>query len=257
MERRNSKGEVTKIPRLSTESTRSSQSSVSSIYDVFASEATTEGRSDLLVSGMKIRSEKNLHDEEGQNDEARAANVTPTDPFEEREQMLIRPDRHDYEDPEGSGDDFERERVEESQKTSECPEAHAGEELFFKGTSRSETGNSSRGKEQSSLAKQSKNAMMSTISPREEKSSSRAKKCFKKLYDERMMSLRTDGLSSGLDHPGIMHSDTDFTPSPRQEKNKKAMSGITMGASSTIDRLMMSWERRMEVCHRALGCNLN
>ena len=46
-----------------------------------------------------------------------------------------------------------------------------------------------------------------------------------------------------------MDSDTDFTHSPRQEKNKKAMSnspsrpmsgGITMGTSSTIDRLMMS-----------------
>ena len=46
-----------------------------------------------------------------------------------------------------------------------------------------------------------------------------------------------------------MHSDMDFTPSPRQEKSKKALSdsptrpmsdGITMGVSSTYDRLMMS-----------------
>ena len=46
-----------------------------------------------------------------------------------------------------------------------------------------------------------------------------------------------------------MHSDMDFTPSPRKEKSKKALSdsptrpmsdGITMGASSTYDRLMMS-----------------
>ena len=69
------------------------------------------------------------------------------------------------------------------------------------------------------------------------------------MYDERMMSLRTDGLSSGYDFPGLMHSDMVFTPSPRQEKNKKALSdlstrpkldGITMGASSKDDRLVIS-----------------
>ena len=69
------------------------------------------------------------------------------------------------------------------------------------------------------------------------------------MYDERMASLRTDGLSSGYEGPGLMHSDIDFTPSPRQEKSKKALSesptrpmsdGIKMGVSSTYDRLMMS-----------------
>ena len=68
------------------------------------------------------------------------------------------------------------------------------------------------------------------------------------MYDERMRSLRTDGLSSGYDG---LYSDMDFTPSPRQEKSKKALSdsptrpmldGITMGASSTHDRLMMSMD---------------
>ena len=63
----------------------------------------------------------------------------------------------------------------------------------------------------------------------------------KTLYDECMRSLRTDGLSFGLDHPGLMHSNTDFNPSPRRENIKKAMSnspstpmsdGITMGESS-------------------------
>ena len=58
-----------------------------------------------------------------------------------------------------------------------------------------------------------------------------------------------DCLLAGFDHPGIMHSDTNITPSPRREKNKEAMSnsplrpmsdGITMRASSTFDRLMMS-----------------
>ena len=59
-----------------------------------------------------------------------------------------------------------------------------------------------------------------------------------------MASPRTDGLSSEYDGPGLLHSDMDFTPSPRQEKSKKAMSdsptrpmsdGRTMGASSTYE----------------------
>ena len=67
------------------------------------------------------------------------------------------------------------------------------------------------------------------------------------LYDERMASLRTEGVSSSYDHPELTHSDVDFTPSPRNEKCKKALSnspsrsdGITVGASSTFNRLMMS-----------------
>ena len=72
------------------------------------------------------------------------------------------------------------------------------------------------------------------------------------MYDERMTSLRNYELSSGYDCPGLMHSDMDFTPTPRQERSKKALSdsptrpmsdGITMGASSTYDRLMMSMGR--------------
>ena len=64
-----------------------------------------------------------------------------------------------------------------------------------------------------------------------------------------MTPLRTGGLSSGFGHAGLMYSDTDFTPSPRQEKSKKAISnsksrpmsdGIMMGTSSTFDRLMVS-----------------
>ena len=86
-----------------------------------------------------------------------------------------------------------------------------GEELVFKGTSRSETKNSGRIKVQSSLAKQSKNAMMSSINSREEQWSSGAKMSFKTFTDERMASLRTDGLSSSLDHTGLMHSQTDIT----------------------------------------------
>ena len=80
--------------------------------------------------------------------------------------------------PRRSRDDFERERMEESQKTSERSEANAGEELLLKETSRSETKHSSQRKEQSSLAKQSKNAMIRSISFREVHSSSGAKKEF-------------------------------------------------------------------------------
>ena len=68
---------------------------------------------------------------------------------------------------------------------------------------------------------QGKNAMKS-ISPREEQPSSKAKRSFKTMYDERMTSLRTDGLSSVNDSPALMHSDMDFLPIPRQEKSKKA-----------------------------------
>ena len=69
------------------------------------------------------------------------------------------------------------------------------------------------------------------------------------MYDKRMTSLRTDGLSSGYDGPALMHSDMDFTRNPRQEKSNKALSdsptrpmsdGITMGASLTYIRLMIS-----------------
>ena len=64
-----------------------------------------------------------------------------------------------------------------------------------------------------------------------------------------MTSLQAGGLHSGFDHPGLLHLDMNFTPSPDKEKNKKAMptsssrsvsDGITMGTSSNIDKLMMS-----------------
>ena len=64
-----------------------------------------------------------------------------------------------------------------------------------------------------------------------------------------MASLRTEGLSSSYDHPEITHPDVNFTPCPMYDMSRKASSasptrpmsdGITMGASSTFDRLMMS-----------------
>ena len=91
--------------------------------------------------------------------------------------------------------------------------------------------------------------MMSSINPKEEQSFLQAKKSSRTLYDERMTSLRTSGLLSAFDHLGPMHSETDFTPRPKQEKNKKAMSTspsvtvsnmITMGTSSKVDRVKIS-----------------
>ena len=109
MQRRDSLGESNKIPRPSTGSTRRfrsrhSQSSISSSSDVFAFEATSEGHSNLSVS---------------------------TD--------------HRYqEDPQEPGDDLKREGVKKPQRTSERSEADAGEELLFKGTSRSGTKSNNR-----------------------------------------------------------------------------------------------------------------
>ena len=247
MQRRDSLGVTTKIPCLSTRSTRRfksrrSQSSISSTTNVFACEAASEGHSDLSVSGLYLRKDKNRDGDEERDIEAGAANVMPTDPFEEEEQTLIRPDHHHREEP---GEEFEREETEETQETSECSEVGVREELLFKGTSKSEIKSNSRRKEQSSLVKQGKNAMMSRISSREEQPSSKTKRSFRTMYDERM----THGLSSGYNGPGLMQSNMDFTPSPRQEKIKKELSdsptrpmsdGILMGASSTYDRLMMS-----------------
>ena len=117
--------------------------------------------------------------------------------------------------------------------------------MLFRGMSKSETKTHKWRKEQSSVVKQSKNA---SISPSEEQTGSKAKKSWKSLYDERMASLRTEGISSSYDHPEITHSDVDFTPCPRNDMSRKALStsptrlmsdGITVGAPSTFDRLMM------------------
>ena len=108
-------------------------------------------------------------------------------------------------------------------------------------------------KEQSSLVKQNKNAMMSSLSPSEEQTSSKAKKNWKSLYDERMASLQIEGLSSSYDHPEIAHPDVDITSCPRNDMSRKALSTsptksmpdeITVEVSSTFDRLMMSMGKK-------------
>ena len=258
MQRRDSLGSTTKIPRLSKGSTRKfktrrSQSSFSSASDVFAETESTKGQPGLSVSEMKLRSEKNLDGDQGRSAEAGTASEMLVDLFDEGEQTLIRPDFEPSEDP-------ERDEVERTEETSERSEVEPREEVLFKGMSKSETKShrwrreySHSANTHSSLAKQSNNAMMSSISPSEERPGSKAKKSWKSLYDERMASIRTEGLSSSYDYPEITHPDVNFTPCPRNDMSRKASSasptrpmsdGITMGASSTFDRLMTSMSKQ-------------
>ena len=244
MQRSDSLGLITKIPRLSKGSTRKfktrrSEASFSSVSDVFADNGATEGQADLSVSGMKLRSEKNLDGNRGRSAEAL------TDPFDEGEQTLIRPDFE-------PGEDLEREEVERTEEASERSEVEPRQEVLFRGMSKAETKSNKWRKEQSSLVKR-KNAMMSSVSPSEEQTGSKANKSWKSLYDERMASLQTEGLSSSYDHPEITHPDVDFTPCARNDMSRKALStsptrpisdGITVGASSTFDRLMMSMDKQ-------------
>ena len=163
MQRRDSLGLTTKIPRLSKGSTRKfktrrSQSSFSSASDVFAETESTKDQLDLSVSEMRLRSEKNLDGDQRRSAEAETASETLVDPFDEGEQTLIRPDFEPSED-------LEREEVERTEETSER------EEVLFKGMSKSETKShkwrgeySHSASTHSSLAKQSNNAMMSSIS---------------------------------------------------------------------------------------------
>ena len=103
------------------------------------------------------------------------------DPFDEGEQTLIRPDFE-------PGEDLEREEIERTEEASERSEVEPREEVLFRGMSKSETKSHIWKKEHShpanthsSLAKQSKNAMMSSIRPSEEQTGSKAKKSWKSL----------------------------------------------------------------------------
>ena len=165
MQRRDSLGSTTKIPRLSKGSTRKfktrrSQSSFSSASDVFAENESTKGQLDLSVSGMRLRSEKNLDGDQRRSAEAGTASETLVDPFDEGEQTLIRPDFEPSED-------LEREEVERTEETSERSEVEPREEVLFKGMSKSETKShrwrgeySHSASTHSSLAKQSNSAMI-------------------------------------------------------------------------------------------------
>ena len=81
MQRRDSLGSTTKIPKLSKGSTRKfktrrSQTSFSSASDAFAEDESTKGQPDLSVSEMKLRSEKNLDGNQGRSAEAGPASET-------------------------------------------------------------------------------------------------------------------------------------------------------------------------------------
>ena len=202
---------------------------------------------------MKLRIEKNLDGDQGQSAEIGPASETLLDPYDEGERTLIRPDFEPDED-------LEREEVERTEETSERSGVGPREDVLYRGMSKSETKSYKWRKEpshltstHSSLAKQSNNAMMSTMSPSEEQTVSKAKKSWKSLYDERMASLQAEGLSSSYDQPEITHSGVDFTSCPRNDMSMKASSasptrpmsdGITMGASSTFDRLMTSMHKQ-------------
>ena len=258
MQRRDSLGSTTKIPRLSKGSTRKfrtrhSQTSFSSASDAFAEDESSKGQPDLSVSEMKLRSEKNFDGNQRRSAEAEPASETLVDPFDEGERTLIRPD---FEPDEV----LEREEVERTEETSERSEVEPREEVLYRGMSKSETKSYKWRKEpshltsaHSSLAKQSNNAMMSSMSPGKEQTFSKAKKSWKSLYDERMASLPTVGLTSSDDYPEITHPDVNFTPCPRNDMSREASSasptrpmsdGITMGASSTFDRLMTSMHKQ-------------
>ena len=137
MQRRDSLGLTTKIPRLSKGTTRKfktrrSQSSFSSASDVFAENESTKGPPELSVSEMILRSEKNLDGDQRRSAEAGTASETLVDPVDEGEQTLIRPDFEPSED-------LEREEVERTEETSERSEVEQREEVLFKGMSKSET----------------------------------------------------------------------------------------------------------------------
>ena len=62
---------------------------MSGTSDVFVDDVTSEGRHDLLVIRMKLRSEKNVYGDEGRSAEVLLANATQPDSFEEGNQTLI------------------------------------------------------------------------------------------------------------------------------------------------------------------------
>ena len=72
---------------------------------------------------------------------------------------------------------------------------------------------------------------------------------WKTLYDERMAAPQTEGLPFSYDHPETTHPDRKFTPCPRNDTSRKTLftsltrpvsDGMTLGVSSTFDRLMAS-----------------
>ena len=130
MQRRDSLGSTTKLPRLRKGSTQKfktwrSQSSFSSASDVFADNESTKGQVDLSVSGMKLRSERNLDGNRGRSAEAGPASEALVDPFHGGERTLIRPDFEPSED-------LEREENEGKEEASDRSEVEPREDVLFR-----------------------------------------------------------------------------------------------------------------------------
>ena len=96
-----------------------------------------------------------------------------------------------------------------------------------KDSTKSKTKSDTRRKEKSSQAKQSKNALILSMSHRERGASSNSRKSFKTLYDERMTATQASGLSSGFAPLEPTHSDTKFTPSRSTRRAKTGVHFIT------------------------------
>ena len=247
MQRRDSLGSTSIIPRLSKGSTRKfksrcSQASFSSASDVFADNESTKGQADLSVNGMKLRSEKNLDGSQGRSAEVVPVSEALVDPSTKGKKRSSDPTLSQVRTSNGKKSkgrkrprSVPRSKREKKRCSEQCPNRRL--RLI------------SEEKNNHLWSSKAKNAMMSSISPSEERTGSKAKKSWKSLYDERMASLRTESLSSNYDYPEITHRGVDVTPCSRNDMSRKALSasptrpmsdGITMGASSTFDRLMMS-----------------
>ena len=215
MQCRDSLGPTTKIPRLSKGSTRKLKTRFSSSSDVFADKESPKGQADLSVNGMRLRSEKTSMAVKGE--------VSRPDRRARRFWTLLTKGNK-----RSSGPTLSQVRTSNGKKSKgrkrprSFPRSSRGEEVLFRGMSKSET-KTHKWRKKTIISDQAEQiAMMSSISPSEEQTGSKAKKSWKSLYDERIASLRTGGLSSSYDHPEITHPDVDFTPCPRNDMSRKA-----------------------------------
>ena len=84
--------------------------------------------------------------------------------------------------------------------------------------------------------------MMSSISPSDEQAVSKAKRSWKSLYDERMVSLQAEGLPSSYDHPEITHPDVNFHTVPKERHEQEGVVRLTYQAH-------VGWDNDGSVLH--------
>ena len=208
----NSLGMTTKIPRLSKGSTRKfrtgrSQYSFSSVPDVFADNESTKGQADLSVSEMKLRSEKNLDGDQERSAEAGGRRGTNGierlfEPTLSRARTSNGRKSRGQRRPRSVPRSSLEKRYCSGEFANQRPRVISGEKIFHTRPIHN--------------AKQSKNAMMSSISPSEEQTGSKAKKSWKSF----VLTLIRKALSTSPTRP--------------------MSDGIALGVSSTFDRLMTS-----------------